>query len=792
MQRTKRLAAGAQATCAGKGRAVNTTTKQQWGYGLPDQAHAPDARPAPAGPSGKFAWLRNLRGDLLGGLTAAVLTIPVSMGYGLLALSALGEAATSTAILAGLYAPVMGCLVAVLLGANTTMIYSPRSIVTFLIGSIVLHSLMRSSLPALQTAGPDTILALTFLMVFIAGAFQVLFGLLRVGNLVKYIPAPVIAGFQNAAAVLIFASQLKFMLGLTQPIPSLSLAAIGQQVQFPTLLVGIVTCVFILKGARVTKSVPPTILGLLGGVILYYVLASLGLRDHLGPVIGHIPFAVPTPRFLGEFARILESPQGLQALPVLIAGAASLAIVASLDGLLCARLVEADSGNRVHGNRELVRLGAGNIVAACFGGIANGVNLGSSFANHRSGARTPLSLLVHAVAIFLAIVAFSPLIGYLPRVVIAAMLVVVAIQLVDRWTLQILRRLLARDFASARSVLLDLLIIVIVAVVAITMNLVFAVVIGVSVTILFFLLRMSKSVIRRAYRCDAVHSRKTRERRSMDILTRYGSRILVLELEGPIFFGTAENLALYLESAWRENVSYVVIDLKRVNEIDSTGAKVLLQAHDRLTREGHHPLLSSFPEKGMLAHFLSDMGVTAAFTRGRLFPDIDHAVEWAEDHLILSQLGDQEAGVEFPFSQLDVLAHMDETELGVVKQALTRRAYREGDVVFSEGDNSDELYVIAKGSASVRLRLSGTDRETRLITFSPGTVFGEVALLDQEARSATVEADEELVCYVLTRDDFDRLTSVHPLVAIKLLANLGRELSGRLRRANRTIYQLAS
>ena len=72
------------------------------------------------------------------------------------------------------------------------------------------------------------------------------------------------------------------------------------------------------------------------------------------------------------------------------------------------------------------------------------------------------------------------------------------------------------------------------------------------------------------------------------------------------------------------------------------------------------------------------------------------------------------------------------------------------------------------------------------------TVFGEVALLDQEARSATVEADEDLVCYVLTRSSFEKLTADHSAIAIKLLTNLGRELSGRLRRANRTIYQLAS
>jgi sulfate permease, SulP family len=769
---------------------MDTTTKQQWGYGLPDQAHAP--QPAPAARSGRRSWLNHVRGDVLGGFTAAVLTIPVSMGYGLLALSALGENYVSTAILAGLYAPVIGCLVAALLGANTTMIYSPRSIVTFLIGSIVLHGLLRSSVPALREASPDTLLTLTFLLVFMAGGFQLLFGLLRLGSMVKYIPAPVIAGFQNAAAVLIFASQINPMLGIAGEMPAFNVAAWLGAAQPLTLLIGVATCALILRAARITKVVPPTILGLIGGIALYYLLASLGLREHLGPVVGSIPLAWPTPRFLAEFHDIIAHPQLLHALPVLVAAAASLAIVASLDGLLCARLVEADSGNRIHGNRELARLGVGNMVSACFGGIANGINLGSSFANHRSGARTPLSLLVHAGCIFLAIVLFSPLISYLPRVVIAAMLVVVAIQLMDRWTLQIVRRLVARDFTSAQSMLLDLMIIVIVAVAAITMNLVFAVAIGMAVTVLFFLFRMSKSVIRRTFRCDAVHSRKTREPALMRLLSEHGSQILVLELEGPVFFGTAENLALYLESAWRDDVSYVVIDLKRVNEIDSTGAKVLLQAHDRLTREGKHLLLSSFPGSGSLADFLKDMGVTAALTRNRLFPDIDRAIEWAEDHLILARRGDMESGAEFPFGQLDVFSNMDETELAAAKLALTRRTYRKGEIVFREGDNGDELFIIAKGSASVRLRLSGTQREARLITFSPGTVFGEIALLDQEVRSATVEADDELVCYVLTRVDFDLLTTGHPAVAIKLLKNLGRELSGRLRRANRTIFQLAS
>ena len=769
---------------------MTTTTKQQWGYGLPDQAQSP--RVEPSAPAGRSSWLKHLRGDLLGGCTAAMLTIPVGIGYGLLALSPLGESAVPDAVIAGLYAPIFGCLVAVLLGANTTMIYSPRSIATFLIGTFVLHDLARSTLPYAAGAAPSLLLVLAFLMMFLTGVFQAIFGLLKLGTLIKYIPAPVIGGFQNAAAFLLFTSQLDMMLGFSAHTPVTALVSHLDQAKLLTIAIGVLTCVLIMRGARVTKRVPPTIMGLIGGIATYYLLARLGLESQLGPVVGSIAVGWPDLHYLGEFWKLLPDRSFLHFLPVLVAGAASVAIVASLDALLCARLIASDSGHKFDGNRELVRLGCGNMAAASVGGIANGINLASSFANHRVGGRTAFSVLVHAAVILFSIQLLAPVIALMPRVVISAALVVVAIQLVDRWTLQLLKKLFKGEVSIISSAALDLFVILLVATVAVAMNLVLAVAIGIAVTILFFLLRMSKSVIRREYRCDVVHSRKTREPRLMEALGRDGRAIMVVELEGPIFFGTAENLALYLEGAVNKGVSYLVLDLKRVNEIDSTGARVLLQLHDRLTREGKHLLLSAVQERTQIATFLRDMGVSAAVTRGRMFADTDRAIEWAEDHLILSKLGDTEAGAEFPFGQLDVLSDLDETELVIAKETLVRCVYRKGEVVFREGDNSDELYVIAKGSASVRLRLAGADRETRLITFSPGTIFGELALLDQEARSATIEADEELVCYVLTHRNFDKLTREHPAVAIKLLTNLGRELSGRLRRANRTIYQLAS
>jgi CRP-like cAMP-binding protein len=124
-----------------------------------------------------------------------------------------------------------------------------------------------------------------------------------------------------------------------------------------------------------------------------------------------------------------------------------------------------------------------------------------------------------------------------------------------------------------------------------------------------------------------------------------------------------------------------------------------------------------------------------------------------------------------------------------VQERFVRKVYEAGKVIFSEGDPGDELFIVAKGTASASLR-QPAGGDIRLVSFSPGTVFGELAVLDAGARSATVTADSELVCYALSAQDFAALSETSPAVAIKLLANLARRMSHRLRDANRTIQQL--
>ncbi len=724
------------------------------------------------------------KGDLAGGLTAAVLTVPVSLGYGILALSPLGDAYVSHGAKAGLWCAVLLPLVGAFLRGESTLMYAPRSVVAFLIGSVAVHNLAGAGVIAVGDVRGT--LATVFFVVFLAGCFQALMGTFRLGGLIRYVPFPVMAGFQNAAAVLMFFSQLPALLGIARAVrPHEVLQHLGATRPL-TALVGLVTALAMWQAPRLLPRVPPAIVGLVAGSAAYYALAVLGAS--LGPVIGPLPSVLPTIYF-GDF---FGGPARLGSwgdVAVLVSASLSIAIVASLDALLCAKTVEGVTGHRPSGNRELFRLGVGNAVAASAGSLAGGINLGSSFAAFRAGGRTGLTGLVSALGVLAAILALGPLVAFIPRVVIAGMLAVVSLQLLDKWSVELARRMVAGRLAHWQRMTVDLLVVVVVAVVAVAVNLVAAVGLGLAVAIVSFLTRMSRSIVRRSYRGDVIHSRKARDPEAMAALADVGRRTLVLELDGPLFFGTAEALARQVEQALLDDVTCVVLDMKRVNEIDSTGGRILRQLGANVRSRGGRLLLSHVPVSGRLGGAFHDHGVVTAVGAERIFPDTDRALEWAEDGLLAGERGAAAEG-ELPLGRMHVCAGLLPEQCAVLEGLVERRVYAKGSAVMEEGDRSHEVYLIARGAASATVHVAGPDRHNRLATFSAGTVFGEMALLDEAPRSATVRADDELVCYVLSREAFGRLTRDHDAIAITLLANLARELSARLRRANRAIAQL--
>ena len=712
------------------------------------------------------------------------------MGYGILALQPLGDSYVSYGVLAGLLSAIVVLSSAILLRGSPGLMYTPRSVVTLIMAAVVLEGVTRG--PAAVAAHGDVQLTLTlvFFVVLAAGLFQALIGVLRLGGLIRYIPSPVMAGFQNAVAVLIILSQLDALLGFRRHVPTRDLLSNLAAVQPLTLAVGLFTALVMWYGPRLTKRVPPVIQGMLVGSAAYYALRALGAQASLGPLVGPLPAAWPLPRYVGGFGMLVMDREIWPVLLTLGIGAFGLAIVSSLDVLLCVRVMESVIGERSRGSRELTRLGLGNMAAACFGGIPSGVNLGASVTNHRAGGRTRLATVIAASVALLTVLLLGPAIARLPRAVIAGMLVVVGIQLFDAWSLQHLGRMFTGERAHWRVMGVDLLVVLLVAASILVFDPVVGVGMGVVLAVLFFLVRMSRSVVRRAYHGDTVRSRRARDPQLMELLAEQGRQIVVFELEGPIFFGTAEGLAGRVEAAEKAGARHVILDLKRVNDLDSTGARILLQIHERLRRQGGHLLLSHPHDNYLVSRILRDLGVADALADGGLFSDTDSALEWAEDRVLLAAGAGEALSGEVGVDRLSVLEGLSEAECAVVRALLARRTFRAGEIVIKEGSTDRDLFLMSRGTASVRVDLRGQGRQRRLASFSAGTVFGELALLDRQPRSATVTADEEVVCYVLSEAAFHSLGRDHPAIAIRLLTNLGGELSRRIRRANAMVSEL--
>ena len=719
--------------------------------------------------------------NIVAGIIATVVSLPLSMGLGVLTLAPFGPDYTVFGMVAGLYSAAFLGLIAILAGARGVAIYAPRSLVSFSIASVSATLLIGADW--LPKDDPAVVMSALFLMLAMAGVFQLIFAFARLPRLVKFIPTPVMAGFQNAAAITIILSQLHILLGWTQTPAMHDWLAIISETQFLQFILGFVTLALIFNGHRIIKSVPPILIGLIGGTLIFYLFSAAGLSADFGKALGKIPTRIPDGHEFGGIIAVTQLPGFLTALPAMVIAAASIAIVASLDVLISAKVVENLSGQRGNSTRELLCIGTANAITPLLGGIAGSISLGATTTNIRSGARNSLSLFTHGVVFLLIISFLAPLVGVIPKVVIAAIVIFVGSQLFDRWTFNLIKKIIKRQVIKWQNISVDFVVILLVTGVALTGQIVIAVGFGIIISVIVFTVRMSHGMVRSVRYGDKMHSRRSRASTDIEKLGSSGRCIMMIELEGPIFFASAEQLHNRIDTAIAQNVKYVVLDVARVTEVDSTGAQILVQTSQRMKALGVHMLISGQTEHSKTAVLLLDHGVADALTRERFFPDLDRALEWCENHLLIAIRSIVKFDGDHPFEQLDIVRGLETSEQEVLQSLLVRREYSGGSSVFEQGAAGDALYIILKGSASVNIQLPSGDR--RLITFSSGTVFGEMAILDNERRSATVTADESLACYVLHRLTFEKLAVTNPRIALTIISNLAREMSLRIRLANK-------
>ena len=289
----------------------------------------------------------------------------------------------------------------------------------------------------------------------------------------------------------------------------------------------------------------------------------------------------------------------------------------------------------------------------------------------------------------------------------------------------------------------------------------------------------ARVVVRRSYRGVTVRSKRRRGSAEESILNRTGSMICVYELQGSLFFGTMEQV-LRQVTAELDSFTYLILDLKRVLQIDDCTHALLAQTADMLKLRGKTLLLAH------LAEHRAERDQPGSIT------DTDSALEWCENQLLQQEQPELlRERSQVPLAAMEILAGFDHREITLIESIAAETRYPSGATIIREGDIADSLYLLAAGRVSICLRSKNGARRQRLSTLTPGLAFGDLALLDGGTRSADVIADEPTLCYALPIAKLRTLATSHPEIQNKLISNIGRELSARLRRADAEIRSLA-
>jgi MFS superfamily sulfate permease-like transporter len=686
--------------------------------------------------------------EIWAGCTGALTVLPVVLTVGLLAFSPLGAAAPQVALVAAFVTASIGSLVHAVLSRASLPVSGPSSATALTLASLVAQLLADPRLAPDHAVGLQGVVALCGLSVLLSGALQIGFAALGLARLARIVPQPVLAGFMNSAALLVLLAQVPLLLDLplgTRP----TLHDLGAAHPAAVML-GLGTAALIGLLARPGLRLPAALLGLAAGTVVHALWSSWGSGPAVGATVGPLPSAWPWPPVLLPLLgpagwELLQAHAGPLALTAL-----ALAAIGALESSLNVRAIDQLRNTRHDPRRELVALGCGNMVCGLLGG---------------SLALGGLYLLGGA------------LLAVLPLPVLAGVMLVVAVGMADRWT----GRLLARWWAGDRSrdLLLGLAVVGLVVGMTLWQGMVAGIGLGVLLSLVAFAARMNRSLVHDRYRASARPSRRIYPASVEAKLRPLREGIVVFELDGALFFGSSDRL-LDDADALEADCRWLVLDLRRVNAIDESGAMALQQLVARAQRRGIQVALAGMAEDSPATQALRSFGTEWAH-----WPDTDRAIEAAELDLLqgTGHAGNVHAMAEVPLAEASLLAGLDAVQRAVVLAHLQPRQLAAGEVLFAEGEPGDRLFVVSQGSVSILSAADRHGRTQRYLSVSPGMMLGETAMLDGGGRTAGAVADAPTVVYALTLDALDEIGRSHPAVALRLHRNVALHLSQRLRGA---------
>lgn len=752
-------------------------------------------RAIPVGTPGH--WMRSIGAGALGTLA----TLAILLTLGLLAFAPLGPLATGVGVPAAFAAMVIGTVVLSVTSRASVTMAAPSSATALTLAALVAHlaehtpMAAASASPADVTASVAMIAAAAACAVFGMGLVQLLLAACRLARLAHFVPQPVLAGFLNGVALLIVLSQLPALLGAPVGAPVSQWHAPWTPQGAGTLSLGLGTALVIAWVNRHRPAWPSLLLGLVAGLAAADALLLAWSAAPLGAMVGALQPALPSGRALIPLFDDAALDFVLRHAGPVALTAVLLALIGALESLLSIVALEQGSGRRIAADRELAALGLANVFGGLLGAMPAVVLRAGALPVQRAGGRRPVATLAAAAGTAGVFVLAGPALAWVPQAVLAGVMVMVGLGLVDRWSLRVAghwwRTLRSGRLARGEDTPLGLAVMLVVCTLTVVLGVASGVAVGVLLSLVVFVRRMNRALVRDQVTGVARPSRRIHPGAIEARLMGLRARIAVLELEGALFFGSGAQLPERID-ALPAATRFAIFDLRRVSTVDESGTMLLHEVAQRLARRGQELLISGVVGGGTVARSLAAFAPWMTAGPPRLFTDTDQAMEFAEATMLAEAARDDPAlaallatEAELPLAACSLVRGLSTRELRVVAAAMQRRELEGAEVVFRQGDEAEALYVVTRGSVSAVVRVRGAQaRLQRFASLGPGTMFGEMALVDQAGRSADAVADGPACLQVLTRDRLEQLLAEHPEVAAKLYRNIAAHLGERLRAAS--------
>jgi sulfate permease, SulP family len=724
---------------------------------------------------GSKLQLRTALNDVLGGSAASVLTVGFGLSYSLLIFAGplapyLSYGVAATFISSAVLAAVIG------LGSSLPFaVGGPESSTAAMTG--ILASSMVERIVAADPSAPllGPVLITLALTTIVTGIVLCCCGLTRLGRAIRYVPYPVVGGFLGATGWLILLGAIRVITG-----QRLQFATLGQFENIQTLSELAAACVMALilyltwHRSRTPFGLPAI---LVVGVIAAHVAFWLaGISPADAQALGWTFQPPPHVTFMLPWSADEISRYPWYTLPELSGNLVAVVFVTASCTLFNTTGIEVAVQHEANLERELNVTGIANMLSGVFGGYTGCISVSRTVLSFNGGGTGRLSGLTVA-AISVLMLALAPmLLGYMPKFVLGGLLIYLGADQLYRWTVQSRRRLSKSEYLSL------LAIIVIIVQWGFIAGILIGVVIGCA-TFAFSAARIDS--IKYGFDGTEYRSSLDRSRDDQAVLSTHGGKIQGLNLQSYLFFGSANRLYQHVKVllAQHPECRYLVFDFKLVTGIDSSAAYSFAQikrtAHDR----GIRLVLVHLPPAAEKALRSSDF----ISHEVSIVAELDHALEWCENEIIVQHQGleQEEASLRDWFTQI----------LGTAEDAaeLIHRCERlevdAGEIIVSAGDAADSMHFILDGRVGIMIP-RGEGGTTRVRSLGRYTTIGEMGLVSQAPRNATIQAEAASVLYVLRTHQFEALKGENPLLGQKLLTYFVSVMAERLTFANRLVAVL--